>query len=192
MNTTKIFFVCLIGSNVFFDSEKYIECTYKGHKAYFETLLKEGLVLVDYACPFFLTEKDALECAEGIISTIITNNIINSSQGVIPKQSLESIVEYTNKGFKNLTKKDIEAFNENVFNSSFLKDYVFVRSLEVKGEVKDNQMYSLIFDYGSQVGVLDYFANKEDAEKERHMLMPSEIENSSIQDIVIEESNKEW
>ena len=187
MNTTKIFFVCLIGSNVFFDSEKYIECTYKGHKAYFETLLKEGLVLVDYACPFFLTEKDALECAEGIISTIITNNIINSSQGVIPKQSLESIVEYTNKGFKNLTKKDIEAFNENVFNSSFLKDYVFVRSLEVKGEVKDNKMYSLMFDDDSRVGVLGYFANKEDAEKEM-----SKIETSFIQHIVIEESNKEW
>src|SRR5690606_21045792 len=98
MNTTKIFFACLIGANSFFDDESYIECTYKGHKEYFENIVKKGLVLVDYACPFFLTEKDALECAEGIISTIITNNIINSSQGVINPRSLESIIEYTKKG----------------------------------------------------------------------------------------------
>lgn len=191
MSTTKIFFVCLIGSNVFFDSEKYIECTYKGHKEYFETLLKEGLVLFHYACPFFLTEKDALECAESIISTTITDHITNSSRGVIHPKTLESIIEYTKKGFKNLTKKDVEAFNENVFNSSSLKDYVFVHSLEVKGEVKDNQMYSLIFDDGSKVGVIGYFANKEDAEKERNMLVPSAIEDSFIQPIVIEESNQE-
>lgn len=185
MNTTKIFFVCLIGANSFFDDESYIECTYKGHKEYFENIVKKGLVLIDYACPFFLTEKDALECAESIISATITDNIINSSQGVIHPKSLESIVEYTKKGFKNLTKENIDAFNENVFNSHTNKDYVFVHSLEVKGEVKDNKMYVLMND--NKNITVGYFGNKEDAEKEMN-----NIKSGFMYHIFIEEPNKEW
>ena len=176
MSTTKIFFTCIIGSNVFFDNENYIECTYKGHKEYFQNLVKKGSVFVYYACPFFLTEKDALEYAEDIISTTITDYITNSSRGVIHPKSLESIIEYTKKGFKNLTKKDVEAFNENVFNSNNLKDYVFVDSIEVEGEVKDNEMIAIIVHKDSESVI---------------QIVDKDCKNV-IHTIKFEEPNREW